>query len=346
MKEREQLLSNAPFVSVVIPTHDRPEALAACLNSLLSLRYPHYEIIVVDNAPGTDATARLVQSFSQESALIRYVREDRPGPSCARNRGIAIARGEILAFADDDVIVDPYWLIGLVEGFGSAKDVACVTGLVLPLELETPAQFLFEEYGGFNRGFTLRVFDRACRPVDAPFYPLSVGCLGVGASMAFSAAFLKRLGGFDPVLGAGSGMQSVDLAIFFQVIMRGHTLVYQPSALLYHLHRRRYAELRRQIYNYGAGFTAFLMNSLLQHPLLLSALLANLPQALFRGSHTRSFKTQQTGKNLPEDLVLQERKGLLYGPLAFLRRQWSTRKLMRKFARYEMDEEISLRRDG
>src|SRR5947209_14347107 len=113
--EREQFLAHAPFASVIISTHDRPEQVMRCLNSLISLRYPHYEIIVVDNAPSTDAIDILVQDLSQRISFIRYVREDCPGLSWARNRGIMAAKGEILAFTDDDVIVDPYWLADLAR---------------------------------------------------------------------------------------------------------------------------------------------------------------------------------------------------------------------------------------
>src|SRR5579884_2906545 len=106
--EREAFLQKAPFASVIVGTRDRPEQLAACLSSLLALHYPHYELIVVDNAPATQATAELVNKFAANCSYLRYVREDHPGSSWARNRGILEAKGEIIAFADDDVVVDPY----------------------------------------------------------------------------------------------------------------------------------------------------------------------------------------------------------------------------------------------
>jgi glycosyltransferase involved in cell wall biosynthesis len=121
------------------------------LRALLALDYPRYEIIVVDNAPSTSATADFIRQTYRDVPQVRYVREDRPGLSWARNCGLMAARGEIVAFTDDDVVLDPYWLIELVKAFHVADDVMCVTGLVLPLELETPAQFLLEEFGGLAR---------------------------------------------------------------------------------------------------------------------------------------------------------------------------------------------------
>src|SRR5205814_5533882 len=88
LEERERFLADAPFVSIIVPTRDRPERIATCLRSLLALQYPRYEVIIVDNAPATTATAELIQQTYQEVPQVRYLREDRPGPSAARNCGI------------------------------------------------------------------------------------------------------------------------------------------------------------------------------------------------------------------------------------------------------------------
>src|SRR6266436_349787 len=246
IEERESFLQTAPFVSIIVATRDRPELMPTCLHSLLLQHYPRYEIIVVDNAPTTTATADFIQQAYSDEPRIQYVRENHPGLSWARNCGIMAARGEILAFTDDDTVVDPYWLAELVRGFGVAEHVACVTGLILPLELETPAQFLFEAYGGFTRGFIRRVFDLKEHRPQLPLHPYIAGRFGTGASMAFTAAFLRSEGGFDPALGG-----TEDLDAIFRVIMGGYRLVYEPASLLYHLHRRDYAHLRKQLHSYG-----------------------------------------------------------------------------------------------
>src|SRR5205823_7490756 len=102
---------------------------------LMALHYPRYEVIVVDNASTTTATADFIQQAYSDETRIKYVRENRPGLSLARNCGMRVARGEILAFTDDDVIVDSYWLIELAKAFSIGDNVACVTSLGLPLEL-------------------------------------------------------------------------------------------------------------------------------------------------------------------------------------------------------------------
>lgn len=345
IEEREQFLTDAPFVSVIVPTHDRPEQLAACLHSLMALRYPDYEIIVVDNAASTNVTVDLVQKLAQDAPHIRYVREDRQGPSWARNRGIMIARGKILAFADDDVIVDPYWLVPLVRDFSLDENVACVTGLILPTELETQAQFLFEAYCGFTRGFIRRVYDLKENRPKEPLHPYIAGRFGTGASTAFTAAFLQSVGGFDPALGSTGPVRcSQDIALFFQVLTRGYKLVYEPASLLYHLHRRKYIDLRKQIYNYGVGFTAYLMKNFFDNPWLIFDFIGKLPYAFFYLLRMRLSKRGVKPAQFPKELTITEWKGRLYGPFAYLRSRWGVRKLHRErgesvtiTARYQKD---------
>src|SRR5688572_22573693 len=95
-----------PAISVVVCTRDRPEELSRCLDSLAAMDYRPHEVLVVDNAPATDATRRLVEG---RGGVVRYALEPVPGLDHARNRAIACATGDVLAFTDDDVLVDPRW---------------------------------------------------------------------------------------------------------------------------------------------------------------------------------------------------------------------------------------------
>ncbi len=331
--EYVRFLADAPFVSIIVSTHDRPERIPACLRSLLALQYPRYEVIIVDNTPSTTATAELIQQTYRDVPQVRYIREDRPGLGWGHNCGMMAASGEILAITDDDVVVDPYWLVELVRAFSLAEDVACVTGLVLPLELETSAQFWFEEYGGFSMGFTRSIFDMKENHPRTPLHPYAVGRFGTGASMAFTAAFLHSIGGFDPALGPGTLAQNgEDLAIFFQVVSQGHKLLYQPAALVYHLHRRDYASLRKQISTYGVGLTAYLTKSLLDNPRLLVDFVTKVPHGLFFSLSSRSSKNSQKSTHFPKELIRLERKGMLYGPFAYLQSRRALRHVRKAFA--------------
>ncbi|HXT35818.1 MAG TPA: glycosyltransferase, partial [Chloroflexota bacterium] len=328
VQEREAVLAKAPFASIVVATHDRPEDLAQCLPSLLSLDYPDFEVIVVDNAPSSNATADLIKNVYGDEARVRYVREDRPGLGCAHNRGLREVRGEIVAFTDDDVLADRYWLAQLVTGFSVGKNVACVTGLIFPRELQTEVQMWIEQYVGFGKGSVRRVFDLTENRRNNRLYPYAAGAFGSGANMAFRTSALRALGGFDPGLGAGSpGVGGDDLAAFFQVIMAGHALVYEPGALVHHLHRRDYAGFRKQVHGYGVGLTAYLTKCLIDRPALLLEFATRVPLGLFYALSARSPKNSRKPPDYPRELNMLEVKGMLHGPLAYIRGRYQTRHL-------------------
>jgi len=139
-------------VTVGIATRERPDTLAECLSSVLASDYPDFDVIVVDNAPSSTGTRELVETRYRD-ARVRYVREDIPGLATAHNRGLADVTAPIVAFTDDDVIVDSSWLSHVVAAFATRDDVGCVTGMILPYELETLAQGWLEQYGGYSKGF-------------------------------------------------------------------------------------------------------------------------------------------------------------------------------------------------
>lgn len=320
--------AEAPFVSVIVATRDRTASLAACLDSLLALDYPNYEIIVVDNAPRTGATADFTRQTYGDSARVRYVREERPGLAMAHNRGLLEVKAPLVAFTDDDVLVDRLWLAELVKAFDVAENVACVTGMIYPAELETRAQLWFEQYGGFNKGLTRCIFDLAEHRPTNPLYPYTAGMFGSGANMAFRTAVLRQIGGFDPALGTGTAaLGGDDLAAFFEIITRGYKLVYEPAAMVHHHHRRDYAGLRQQIYGYGVGLTAYLTKCLLDRPGLLLDFAVRVPSGLVYLFSPHSPKNRKKSAGYPAELTRIERRGMFYGPLAYL---WSRRQTHRQ----------------
>jgi GT2 family glycosyltransferase len=255
----EHQLSRVPL-TVAVCTRDRVDLLAACLDRLVELRNhrpigsPAMQILVVDNASSNDATRHHVASLPR----VDYVRESRPGLDFARNRAIQEATGEFLAFLDDDVEVDRGWLEGLEEALAENGDAAAVTGLVLPYELETEAQVIFERRGGFRRGCEKIRYAGQSLPGNA-MYPAGAGIFGAGCNMAFRREVLRALGGFDEALDTGSPLPGGgDLDIFYRVVRAGYPLVYEPRMLVFHKHRREYAALRRQFLTWGTGFMAFL----------------------------------------------------------------------------------------
>ncbi len=253
-KSENQPDEKLPLVTVVVCTRDRPEPLVRCLESLLRLDYPNLDILIVDNAPSNEKTKELVQSL--ESSVLRYVVEPRPGLDWARNRGIVEARGEIIAYTDDDVRVDPLWVRRLVAAFAD-PGVMAVTGLVAPAERETEAQDTFEHYGGFGRGFERKEYSLTRQRYR--HFPLNASIFGTGCNMAYRRRFFEQHGLFDESLDVGTLTHGGgDLDMFYRVVRAGYTLVYEPEALVWHYHRRDFARLKRQLYDNGRGYYGFL----------------------------------------------------------------------------------------
>ncbi|MBD1821721.1 glycosyltransferase [Cyanobacteria bacterium FACHB-DQ100] len=254
-----------PTLTVVICTKDRPEDLARCLQHLLALQGDPaaFELLVVDNAPSDQRTETLVASLP----TVHYVQEPKPGLDFARNRALQTVQTEMLAFIDDDVAVDRGWLAGLRSAIAQYPEAAAFTGLVLPYELATDAQVLFEQAGGFRRGFD-RIYYGQSEP-DNPFYPCGSGIFGAGCNMAFRRDALLQLGGFDDALDTGAPLPGGgDLDIFYRVVRAGYPLVYEPRYLVFHRHRREYEKLRRQYWSWGLGFMAFVVKSCQTDPAL------------------------------------------------------------------------------
>ncbi|HXG91549.1 MAG TPA: glycosyltransferase [Blastocatellia bacterium] len=301
-------------VSVVVATRDRPDDLRRCLNSLVAQQsVRHIEIIVVDNNPASGLTPIVVAEFPR----VMLVAEKRKGLSYARNRGIAASTGDIIIATDDDVTAPADWIEKLIAPFND-PNVAIVTGNVLPLELETRAQCLFEMYGGLGRGFERRVFSRDW--FDQFRTAVATWEIGATANAAFRAAIFHHpeIGLFDESLGAGTHTGcSEDTYLFYRTLKAGFTIVYEPSAYVWHKHRREMKSLRRQLYNYSKGHVAYhLLTLLSEHDRrALVRLCLRLPQ-----EHLRRIFTRLRGRSdYPLSLLLLEMAGNLAGPLALWR---------------------------
>lgn len=304
-----------PTATVVICTRERPDDLVRCLEALMKLADDGQDILVVDNCPSTEATRAVVDRFP----AVRYVREPRRGLDNARNCAIREGASEVLAFIDDDAVADPMWLRALLRPFAD-PDVQCVTGLTMPLELESEAQEMFETLTGFSRrGFTRRVFR------SPPLSPLATGGIGAGANMAIRRRVVDRIGLFDDALDAGTASESGgDHEFFTRVLRAGYSIVYTPEAVNWHRHRRSWAELHKAMYGYGVGVYAAWTRSLLSErewgviPRAFKWFVYDqaprLTRSLLRPSST-----------LPFDLLWAELRGCWVGPWAYLKARRTAR---------------------
>jgi O-antigen biosynthesis protein len=278
VQQTERLAPDIP-VSIVVATLDRPADLRECLHSLVTQVSPRpIEIIVVDNNPASGLTGPVVAEFPS----VVLVEESRKGLAYARNAGFVASTGAIAIATDDDVIAPPDWIETLVAPF-AREDVMIVTGNVLPFELETPSQQLFELYGGLGRGFK-RFEVNGDWFESFKFRAVPTWELGATANAAFRATIFShpRIGLMHEALGPGmpSGVGE-DTYVFYKVLKAGYTLFYEPEAYVWHKHRRDMAALRRQLFNYSKGGPAYHLTTFLEDGDLrgLIRLLIELPRA-------------------------------------------------------------------
>jgi GT2 family glycosyltransferase len=314
------LTSQRARVSVILCTRNRPEGARACVEAIQTTRHPALEIIVVDNAPSDDRTQSMVAELAQRDSRVRYIREPRPGLSVARNRGVGAALGEIVAFTDDDVIVDPLWLNGLLRGFHRGAQIGCVTGIVVTASLLLPAERYFDRRVWWSSSCAPAVYGREPGPSDSAMHPYASGKFGTGANFAFRRDAILAIGGFDNSLGAGSLTQGgEDLDAFVRLLRAGYGLCYEPAAVVLHHHRVDIESLVRQMRGYGLGLGAYLTKYL-----LAPATRGEMVRRIFQGlAHARRLAGRSAAASDDSDLrraVLRaELTGLLAGPLAYLR---------------------------
>lgn len=186
------------MISVIVCTYNRSESLRRTLVSLAQLQAPSdtpWELLVVDNN-STDETAEVVETFSRSSSFpVRYAFAGNKGLSHARNEGIRVARGDIIAFTDDDVTVDSRWLWELQRIFDQFGCMA-IGGKIIPvwtspkpswLKLDGPYPLRSGAVVSFDRG------QEPCELRDSPF----------GANMAFKRVAFEKHGSSEQILEVG-----------------------------------------------------------------------------------------------------------------------------------------------
>ncbi|MGH3494036.1 MAG: glycosyltransferase family 2 protein, partial [Sciscionella sp.] len=320
----EERVRGAASVSVIVPTIDGPSAAVRCVKALLDTGYPDLEVVVVDNRPDP-ANAVQWQALTSSDPRIRLVSESRPGVSYARNAGVAAARGELVAFVDDDIEVDHGWLDTLTAELGDGT-VDCATSLVLPATLDTEAQRLFERMKGFGQGFQRRVFAPQLAEHD-PGYVFTPGRFGPGGCALWRRSAFLRLGGFDTRLGGGTpALAGEDLHLFLRLARSGGTVVYSPDAIAWHHHSVSWPQVRGRIRGYGTGLSAVYLLHLVQRPDDLTRLARILPgrawQVVFGAAARRGAETVERADarhRIPRRLVADQLIGVCQGPLALIR---------------------------
>jgi glycosyltransferase involved in cell wall biosynthesis len=297
-----------PLVSVVVCTAGRRRAgLRACLDSLRALDDPNYELVVVDNGATASVAADEVLTVG-----CRVVHEPRRGLDRARNRGIAEALGDVVAFVDDDCEVDEGWLEYIRVALAD-PEVAAVTGRVRPASTDRPSERWFEAWFSFDRGPAPHVFDAERRGVLV--FP---GAVGTGCNMAYRREVLQAVGGFDEAIEMGTLVGGGgDIDMFARVLDAGHQMAYMPDALVVHHHRSTVSQLRWQFWGYGVSFGALCCKFVLRRPAVRRDV-ARLVWRRLRYQHLRRMRARVRGADdIPVSLMLVDAAGVLVGPFAY-----------------------------
>jgi glucosyl-dolichyl phosphate glucuronosyltransferase len=217
-------------VTVILCTYNRCQSLAKALDSVALSTLPEsveWEVLVVDNN-SKDQTREVVGEFSRRyPRRFRYLFEARQGKSHALNSGFREAHGDVLAFMDDDVTVEPTWLQILTTPLESGE-WAGVGGRILPAQDFSPPSWLSLK-GPHSTAGMLALFDlgdRACELQQPPF----------GTNMAFRRSVFDKYGGFRTDMGPcpGSEMRNEDTEFGRRLLAAGERLWYEPSAIVYH----------------------------------------------------------------------------------------------------------------
>jgi GT2 family glycosyltransferase len=305
--------SSTATISVAVCTRDRPRQLAACLHRIVEATDGTAEVVVVDNAPRTTATEAVIEQMVSAGHAIRRVAQPAPGLSRARNAALRACDGDYVLFTDDDVLVDRNWLSATRRALGRADDVAVVTGLVPPAELEIGAQQDFDSKVAWSSRLSPEVFSMSDEQQYDFVFPYSAGHFGTGANMAVHRQRVLDAGGFNEQLGAGTRSHGgEDLEIFVRMLRGGGRIVYDPSSIAWHIHRSDGDDLRAQMFGYGSGFSAYL-TALMEVPGRRDVL-----RAVIRGSRQLAVsKSDEKAGGTPPDLLWRELSGMAWGPFAY-----------------------------
>jgi O-antigen biosynthesis protein len=214
-----------PKVSVIVCTFNGSRTLSQCLESLLRLDYPNYEVIVINDG-STDATSQITQTYG-----FRLITTENRGLASARNTGLKASTGEIVAYIDDDAYADPHWLRYLASTFMNTRHVGVGGPNIAP-----PDDGLVAECVAHSPGNPVHIL---LSDSEAEHIP--------GCNMAFRKTALEAIGGFDPQF----RLAGDDVDVCWRLQQKGWTLGYSAGAMVWHHRRNSIRAYWRQQHNYG-----------------------------------------------------------------------------------------------
>jgi len=223
-----------PVISIIVAVFNGDRTINKCVQSLLSVDYPKYEIIIVDDG-STDRTKQILFGYKDK---IRIIQLEHQGPSKCRNKAVLEAKGDFVAFTDSDCVVDKDWIRQLMRGF-SSDDIVSVGG----------SQFSPEDDSYFGKrvqdcfalsGFIGGYFKKRglANIVEVDHNP--------SCNVIYRKDIFLKEGGFDETLWPGE-----DVDLDYRLKRKGYKLFYNPLAKVYHYRPNSFRKLSSMMFRYG-----------------------------------------------------------------------------------------------
>ena len=232
------MMTARPFFSIIIPTYNRPERLASCLEAIALLNYPRdrFEVVVVDD--GSKTSLDKVVAPLENKIDLKLLRQENAGPAAARNKGAEVAQGEFLTFTDDDCQPTPNWLDCFATSFEDApeamiggKTINALDNNLFSSASQKLIDYLYEYYN-------------PAKGKDAFF---------ASNNIAMPAANFKALNGFD----VSFPLAAAEDRDFCDRWNAQYPMLYLPQAQVNHYHKLSLVSFWKQHFGYGRGAFCF-----------------------------------------------------------------------------------------
>lgn len=218
------------LLSVIVCTYNRPQLISGLLRSLFQQETDgsfNYEVLVVDNDPQGRAKGVILKSVPEFQDRLRYLHEPNRGKSNALNAGILAAKGDIVAFTDDDVIVDTKWLMSINQCFDQ-YDCDCIGGRVLPQYPENTPEWIKVNQDLLCGPIVYHDYGEEIKLYQKPMIEF------FGANMAFKRSVIQDKNLFRTDLGVGTGKLGEDTELFNRFLQNKKKIYYCGKALVWH----------------------------------------------------------------------------------------------------------------
>jgi len=299
-------------ISVVVCTRNRSNSINETLEAISKLDYPDFELLVVDSSTDLDKkrTEELTAQFGG-----KYIHEPRRGLNVARNTGVANASGSLITFTDDDCLPEKNCLRQTAPNFANPDVWACTARIVQ--HSHEGAADLFEEVAGqdlgemkrqftgndvqFGVGFLLSNVTKVFSKHMKSRAPVPFG-VGHGSGMTFRKEVFEKIGRFDERFGSGAKLGGCDdIDMLYRVLKAGHSIVYEPSAIIRHKHRFALEDVFLTRYDYSRSGAIF-MRQYRRDPLMLFMFYGRLIQLMIKTAQYKLLRKKELAQSFGSDL--------------------------------------------